>query len=94
VHAILNPVIRHARPLGIGVLRGREDRGRGYGPIRHGALSAMDTASVQAISLRVGIVHGAHASWNIGMLAAGSTCVVPSGQRACAAACVALPQPQ
>jgi hypothetical protein len=64
LRTILNSIIRHARPLGIGVLRGRKDRGRGYGPIRHGALSAMNTASVQAISLRVGVVHGAHASWN------------------------------
>jgi hypothetical protein len=62
---MLKPIIRHARLLGIGVLRGRKDRGRGDGPIRHGALSAIDTASVQAISLRGGIVRGAHTSWSV-----------------------------
>ena len=64
VLAILSTVIGHARALRIGVRSGREDRGRGDGPIRHGALAAIGSASARAISLQGGEVHGAHASWH------------------------------
>jgi hypothetical protein len=83
--AVLQSVIRNPRALGIGVLGGREDRGQGYGPIRHGALSAMDSASAQAISLRAGVVHGAHASSNAARCWLQGLCgcveVVPGGER-------------
>jgi hypothetical protein len=59
---MLDSIIGDVRPVGGRVLSGREDRGRGNGPIRHGALSAIDTASAQAISLRGGVVREAHAS--------------------------------
>jgi hypothetical protein len=58
----LDSVIRDSSLVEIGVLSGRKDRGRGNWPIRHGALSAIDTASAQATSLRGGVVHEAHAS--------------------------------
>jgi hypothetical protein len=63
VLAVLHTIVGHTRPLRTGVLRGRKDRGRGDGPIRHGALAAMDRALAQAISLQGGGgVHEAHAS--------------------------------
>lgn len=58
--ARLDSVVGHARALRVRVLGGREDRRRGDWPIRHGALSAIDSASAQAISLRVAAVRRVH----------------------------------
>jgi hypothetical protein len=61
---MLDSIMGDMRPVGSRVLSGRKDRGRGNRPIRHGALSAIDTASALAISLRGGVVREAHASWS------------------------------
>lgn len=65
--ALLKSVAGHTRSLVIPVLGGREDGGRGYGPIRHGALSAIDSASAHAISLRAAGVWGVHAGLHAAM---------------------------